>query len=225
MVLWISFIKCHCFHPKDNRIHHIRLTGLLSDQITTAMPFKRLLASNVFPGKVVPSPEHWHQCEIKSGSGLWMNYSIGTRSMEGMEHKHYAHCCIHTPTSAHVHPQTMDRLKTLLTQEGINFTDTTFKTEDGIERLGEQPFVSVYLSVSIQFPFQNCFIVRMHYRNTKHRISAFTNLIHSQEVGHPYSSGFLLWIVQWKQWTCNPMESEGFFFFFGWILWHLNVSV
>ena len=51
----------------------------------------------------------------------------------------------------------MDRLKSLLTQEGINFTDTTFKTEDGIERLGEQPFVSVYLRVSIQFPFQNCF--------------------------------------------------------------------
>ena len=43
----------------------------------------------------------------------------------------------------------MDQLKSLLTEEGINFTDTTFKTEDGIKRLGEQPFVSksVYLSI------------------------------------------------------------------------------
>ena len=36
----------------------------------------------------------------------------------------------------------MDRLKILLTEEGINFTDSTFNTEDGIRGLGEQPFVS-----------------------------------------------------------------------------------
>ena len=117
----------------------------------------------------------------------------------------------------------MDRLKTLLTQEGINFTDTTFKTEDGIERLGEQPFVSVYLSVSIQFPFQNCFIVRMHYRNIKHRISAFTNLIHSQEVGHPYSSGFYFELFSENSEHATLWNQKGFFF--GCILWHLNVSM
>ena len=36
----------------------------------------------------------------------------------------------------------MDQLKLLLTEEGINFTDTAFNTEDGIGGLGEQPFVS-----------------------------------------------------------------------------------
>ena len=38
--------------------------------------------------------------------------------------------------------QTMDQLKLLLKEEGINFTDTGFNTEDGIGGLGEQPFVS-----------------------------------------------------------------------------------
>ena len=36
----------------------------------------------------------------------------------------------------------MSRLKILLTEEGINFADATFDTEDGIRGLGEQPFVS-----------------------------------------------------------------------------------
>ena len=36
----------------------------------------------------------------------------------------------------------MNRLKILLTDEGINFTDTIFYTEDGIRGLGGQPFVS-----------------------------------------------------------------------------------
>ena len=36
----------------------------------------------------------------------------------------------------------MDQLKLLLTEEGINFTDAAFNTEDGIRGLGEQPFVS-----------------------------------------------------------------------------------
>ena len=62
------------------------------------------------------------------------------------------HTCIHmhahlhmdicTCTSAYGHPQTMNGLKTLLTEEGVNFTDATFNTEDGIRGLGEQPFVS-----------------------------------------------------------------------------------
>ena len=49
---------------------------------------------------------------------------------------------LHTHIPAHMHLQTMDQLKILLTEEGINFTDTTFNTEDGIRGLGEQPFVS-----------------------------------------------------------------------------------
>ena len=53
---------------------------------------------------------------------------------------------IHTP--AHMYPQTMDRLKILLTEEGINFTDATFNTEDGIRGLGEQPFVSKIVHVN-----------------------------------------------------------------------------
>ena len=36
----------------------------------------------------------------------------------------------------------MDQLKSLLTEQGINFTDATFNTEDGIRGLSEQPFVS-----------------------------------------------------------------------------------
>ena len=49
---------------------------------------------------------------------------------------------MHYYAPLHTHQQTMDRLKILLTDEGINFTDTTFNTEDGIRGLGEQPFVS-----------------------------------------------------------------------------------
>ena len=52
----------------------------------------------------------------------------------------HMHICI--CTSAYGHPQTMNGLKTFLTEEGINFTDATFNTEDGIGGLGEQPFVS-----------------------------------------------------------------------------------
>ena len=58
---------------------------------------------------------------------------------------HYAHIITHP---AHTHRQTMDRLKILLTEEGINFTDTTFNTEDGIRGLGEQPFVSKIVHVN-----------------------------------------------------------------------------
>lgn len=59
-------------------------------------------------------------------------------------HKHvytpnaHAHPCSYM----HAYPQTMDQLKLLLREEGINFNDTTFNTEDGIGVLGEQPFVS-----------------------------------------------------------------------------------
>ena len=42
----------------------------------------------------------------------------------------------------------MDRLKILLTEEGINFTDAKFNTEDGIRGLGEQPFVSKIVHVN-----------------------------------------------------------------------------
>ena len=37
----------------------------------------------------------------------------------------------------------MEKVKTLLKENNINFTDTTFNTEDGI---GEQPFVSIVVS-------------------------------------------------------------------------------
>ena len=36
----------------------------------------------------------------------------------------------------------MDQLKSLLTEQGINFADATFNTEDGIRGLSEQLFVS-----------------------------------------------------------------------------------
>jgi len=39
----------------------------------------------------------------------------------------------------------MNRLKGLLTQAGVNFTDSIFNTEDSIEGLGSQPFVSSYM--------------------------------------------------------------------------------
>ena len=72
---------------------------------------------------------------------------------------------IHTP--AHMYPQTMDRLKILLTEEGINFTDATFNTEDGIRGLGEQPFVSkivlMLILLSLSSLSQDCFIGRIHY--------------------------------------------------------------
>ena len=55
---------------------------------------------------------------------------------------YYAHLDTHACTSAYGHPQTMNGLKNLLTEEGVNFTDATFNTEDGIRGLGEQPFVS-----------------------------------------------------------------------------------
>ena len=73
-------------------------------------------------------------------------YSFGDHHVAKL--KHYGLLCtwIHmhicTCTSACGHPQTMNGLKTLLTQERINFTDATFNTEDGIGGLGEQPFVS-----------------------------------------------------------------------------------
>ena len=61
-----------------------------------------------------------------------------------------------------MYPQTMDRLKILLTEEGINFTDTKFDTEDGIRGLGEQPFVSKIILMSILLSLsslsQDCFI-------------------------------------------------------------------
>ena len=37
----------------------------------------------------------------------------------------------------------MEKVKTMLTENNITFTDTTFNTEDGI---GEQPFVSTVVS-------------------------------------------------------------------------------
>ena len=55
---------------------------------------------------------------------------------------------MHYYAPLHTHPQTMDRLKILLTEEGINFTDATFNTEDGIRGLGEQPFVSKIVHVN-----------------------------------------------------------------------------
>ena len=58
----------------------------------------------------------------------------------------YAHLCSYTS-------QTMDRLKILLTEEGINFTDTTFNTENGIRGLGEQPFVSEVVLAASDLPY------------------------------------------------------------------------
>ena len=63
-----------------------------------------------------------------------------------------------------MYPQTMDQLKILLNEEGINFTDTTFNTEDGIRGLGEQPFVS-----------EKCLLV-----NFALIIITFPRLFHSQ---------------------------------------------
>ena len=40
----------------------------------------------------------------------------------------------------------MDELKTVLMENNITFTDTTFNTEDGI---GEQPFVSNIASLCL----------------------------------------------------------------------------
>ena len=44
--------------------------------------------------------------------------------------------------------QAMARLKVLLTKAGINFTNCVFNSEEGIEGLGPQPFVSscIYLA-------------------------------------------------------------------------------
>ena len=58
----------------------------------------------------------------------------------------YAQPCSYTS-------QTMDRLKLLLTEEGINFTDTTFNTENGIRGLGEKPFVSEVVFPASDLPY------------------------------------------------------------------------
>jgi len=44
----------------------------------------------------------------------------------------------------------MDRLKTMLMEYNITFTDSTFNTEDGI---GEQPFVSITCIHTPTYPF------------------------------------------------------------------------
>lgn len=49
-------------------------------------------------------------------------------------------------THKHAQTQTTARLKRLLTQAGIIFTSHAFNTEDGIEGLGLQPFVSFYVA-------------------------------------------------------------------------------
>ena len=56
------------------------------------------------------------------------------------------------PTPAYT-SQTIDRLKLLLTEEGINFTDTTFNTENGIRGLGEKPFVSEVVFAASDLPY------------------------------------------------------------------------
>jgi len=38
----------------------------------------------------------------------------------------------------------MDRLKNLLMEAEINFTENAFNTEDSIEGLGQEPFVSTF---------------------------------------------------------------------------------
>lgn len=61
-----------------------------------------------------------------------------------------AHIHVYHLASTHIHTQTQTtaRLKLLLTEAGITFTSHAFNTEDGIEGLGLQPFVSFYIYCS-----------------------------------------------------------------------------
>ena len=100
---------------------------------------------------------------------------------------------IHVPgiiiyTAAHTHPQTMNRLKILLTEHGINFTDTTFNTEDGIRGLGEQPFVSkiVYVKINMQLLRHNYELISLTHAYT--HTPAHTHVhTHSHTHTHTYT--------------------------------------
>ena len=72
----------------------------------------------------------------------------------------------------------MERLKGLLTQTGVNFTDSIFNTEDSIEGLGSQPFVSSYMHHRLSLV-----VVTLTY--TLHPISELT--VHAVSPSHPHT--------------------------------------
>ena len=78
----------------------------------------------------------------------------------------------------------MDQLKLLLKEEGINFTDATFNTEDGIRGLGEQPFVSKSLLVNSARIIIRYFIGRVQYGILQDVFVTNLIMICSQAVWH-----------------------------------------
>jgi len=71
----------------------------------------------------------------------------------------------------------MARLKVLLTQEGINFTNCVFNTEEGIEGLGLQPFVSSCIYLIELLTYTILPITQFTHSNIHNLISHFTYAI------------------------------------------------